>query len=50
MRGLQEGGAIYLEQSSATLNSCTLSANRAKEVTVHVLEADYVQEGAGIVR
>ena len=47
-RGLQDGGAVHLWNSSATLTTCTLSNNRAV-VVMHVLEADCVQARAGMV-
>ena len=41
---------MHSAEVATTLNACTLSANRAYAVRVHVLEADCVQEEAGIVR
>ena len=49
--GLQDGGAMYLGYAtSATLSSCSLRTNRAGQVSMHVLEADCAQEGAGMLR
>ena len=46
---LQDGGAMRLHESFATLKSCTLSSSTAERVRTHVLEAKHVQEGVAMM-